>query len=1090
MLSRSINQRSTISWYLVGLFLITLKCPNANAYPLKIGLLMVANRSDLETSMGYATSAGAVSIALDRIKQERLLEGAEYSFAIEFDQCDESLAAGLSAKMFVEDKVDVIIGPVCSVSAIVAGILGKYNNIPVISWAATFAELKDPIRFSTSARTVGSTEDIGRALAELMNFFGWKEFAMIYTDDSSRRKCYFLQQGLDTVLRRAIYTIVVSYIVEISGAPTQAAINDFLDTAATKARIIINCFDRDEDTRLFMIAARQKGMVNDEYVYLIPDVSGEGMTPIWIDKSAQDDELNTYAQSAFQNVFVVDFEQIDSKDVDVFKQDVVKRIKDAPFYCTTACNKTGEDYGSAYSPNLHDAVYLYALALNKTLSVNPNAKRNGTLIISNISMKFNGKSGTVTIDETGSRLPVVSISSLDETGNVAVYAKFYANETIQLMYTEDKLWAPRGGKRPLSRPTCGFTGDSCPKSFLDLYFPFVIAGCVIGALILIFAGTGVGYSFRARTQAIKLQNQLWQINFSSLVKPTEKSIHSQGSFFSNSSSLGIVHVGSPPKNVDFYFLYSQPVAATKHDVRCHFNEKTDYSEFRNMREINHDNVNRFIGLCVDGPKYMSIWKLCQRGSLRDVIVRGTLNMDWFFKYSLIKDIAAGLEFMHSTFLHFHGNLTSRTCLIDDRWQIKLSDFGLKTIRSSESKSAEKLLWTAPEHLRDDDKLGSPQGDIYGFAIVCSEIVTRQRPYHFNINVESAQEIIYHVKKGESQPFRPIFHLPEGSDVNPAMIHLIKDCWDEEPDGRPNIRAVRTLLKGMMKGRNSNLMDHVMNMMERYAGTLEQEVDERTKELLEEKKKSDVLLYRMLPRQVADKLKAGQSLEPESFDNVTIFFSDVVSFTNLASRCTPLEVVNLLNELYTNFDGIIDSFDVYKVETIGDGYLCVSGLPHRNGNMHAREIADMSLAFMRSLRTFRVPHLPSEKINLRIGIHTGPCVAGVVGMSMPRYCLFGDTVNTASRMESHGKPGHIHITAETKEYLTKIIGGYETASRGEVIIKGKGVLETFWLVGLKSKDSEVSTQAISTTPLAEMDTKYRKSAKKDKKLPNIPTPDLI
>uniref|UniRef100_A0A914VMU6 Guanylate cyclase n=1 Tax=Plectus sambesii TaxID=2011161 RepID=A0A914VMU6_9BILA len=465
-------------------------------------------------------------------------------------------------------------------------------------------------------------------------------------------------------------------------------------------------------------------------------------------------------------------------------------------------------------------------------------------------------------------------------------------------------------------------------------------------------------------------------------------------------------------------------------------------------------------------------------------------MDWFFKYSIIKDIAAGLEFMHSTFLHFHGNLTSRTCLIDDRWQIKLSDFGLKTIRASESKSAEKLLWTAPEHLRDDDKLGSPQGDIYSFAIVCSEIVTRQRPYHFTNNVESAQEIIYHVKKGESQPFRPIFHLPEGSDVNPAMIHLIKDCWDEEPDGRPNIRGVRTLLKGMMKGRNSNLMDHVMNMMERYAGTLEQEVDERTKELLEEKKKSDVLLYRMLPRQVADKLKAGQSLEPESFDNVTIFFSDVVSFTNLASRCTPLEVVNLLNELYTNFDGIIDSFDVYKVETIGDGYLCVSGLPHRNGNMHAREIADMSLAFMRSLRTFRVPHLPSEKINLRIGIHTGPCVAGVVGMSMPRYCLFGDTVNTASRMESHGKPGHIHITAETKEYLTKIIGGYETASRGEVIIKGKGVLETFWLVGLKSKDSEVSTQAISTTPLAEMDTKYRKSAKKDKKLPNIPTPDLI
>lgn len=108
------------------------------------------------------------------------------------------------------------------------------------------------------------------------------------------------------------------------------------------------------------------------------------------------------------------------------------------------------------------------------------------------------------------------------------------------------------------------------------------------------------------------------------------------------------------------------------------------------------------------------------------------------------------------------------------------------------------------------------------------------------------------------------------------------------------------------------MDHVFNMLEQYASNLEQEVEERTGELMAEKKKSDILLYRMLPKAVADKLKLGQSVEPEAYEQVTVFFSDVVSFTTLASRCTPLQVVNLLNDLYTMFDTIIEEHGVYKV----------------------------------------------------------------------------------------------------------------------------------------------------------------------------------
>lgn len=139
---------------------------------------------------------------------------------------------------------------------------------------------------------------------------------------------------------------------------------------------------------------------------------------------------------------------------------------------------------------------------------------------------------------------------------------------------------------------------------------------------------------------------------------------------------------------------------------------------------------------------------------------------------------------------------------------------------------------------------------------------------------------------------------------------------------------------------------------------------------------------ILFRQVADKLKLGQTVEPESFDSVSVMFMDVVKFTQLAARCTPFQVVNLLNELYTNFDNIIDQHNVYKVcttvlntgivqvESIGDGYLCVSGLPIRNGSNHIKEIVNMCLVIREYVRNYKISHLPREKVQLRFGINSG------------------------------------------------------------------------------------------------------------------------
>ncbi|MED6246152.1 Heat-stable enterotoxin receptor, partial [Ataeniobius toweri] len=208
--------------------------------------------------------------------------------------------------------------------------------------------------------------------------------------------------------------------------------------------------------------------------------------------------------------------------------------------------------------------------------------------------------------------------------------------------------------------------------------------------------------------------------------------------------------------------------------------------------------------------------------------------------------------------------------------------------------------------------------------------------------------------------------------------------------------------------------------------------------------------------VVRSLKETGRVEPELFEEVTIYFSDIVGFTTLCHYSTPMEVVDMLNEIYKNFDSILDHHDVYKVETIGDAYMVASGLPKRNGNRHAVDIAHMALDILSFLGTFKLQHLPGIPLWIRIGMHSGPCAAGVVGNKMPRYCLFGDTVNTASRMESTGLPLRIHVSQPTIKILQRTDCKFEFEKRGETYLKGKGKEMTYWLTGVTGRKYNLPT----------------------------------
>ena len=219
----------------------------------------------------------------------------------------------------------------------------------------------------------------------------------------------------------------------------------------------------------------------------------------------------------------------------------------------------------------------------------------------------------------------------------------------------------------------------------------------------------------------------------------------------------------------------------------------------------------------------------------------------------------------------------------------------------------------------------------------------------------------------------------------------------------------------------------------------------------EQKKSERLLLNVLPPEIAERLKSVQSktkvhlqtsgtIVADSFDEVTVLFADIVDFTEYAASISASELVNVLNEIFSEFDYFVEQYDLEKIKTIGDSYMVVGGLPLPT-NDHAEAIAEMALQMQESIKKFKRDD--GSQFSLRIGIHTGQAIAGVIGTKKFIYDLWGDTVNVASRMESQGVAGCIHVTEATYQLLKD---KYQFNSQREIDIKGKGRMVTYLLTG--------------------------------------------
>jgi class 3 adenylate cyclase len=214
-----------------------------------------------------------------------------------------------------------------------------------------------------------------------------------------------------------------------------------------------------------------------------------------------------------------------------------------------------------------------------------------------------------------------------------------------------------------------------------------------------------------------------------------------------------------------------------------------------------------------------------------------------------------------------------------------------------------------------------------------------------------------------------------------------------------------------------------------------------KELVEiEKEKSERLLLNILPGTIAGRLKAGEKTIANGHPIVSVMFADLCGFTALSRKTTPENLVRMLNEIFTAFDNIVESHRVEKIKTIGDCYMMVGGLPNHRDD-HAHVVADAAIEMVEALKTINEKN--GTELAMRIGIHSGPVVAGVIGKIKFTYDLWGDTVNVASRMESSGMPGRIHLSEQTRATLDS---HFILEERGMVECKGLGQVKTFFLNG--------------------------------------------
>ncbi|CAD5234238.1 unnamed protein product [Bursaphelenchus xylophilus] len=1038
--------------------------------------------------------------------KERNILPPEINFQVfTMESCNRYSGVENAAYLHYLRNASIYFGPGCNNEMLVIGRLVSRWNVPIIAHLSGDDALSDRSVFDTlGSVALTSATEMARATLTYLKLYGWKQVGLVKASINFDRLSL---HSLKNLLKDHGIEINIEIDLDPFMTPDEIIATGKLKQLRNKARVIIVEMGMDLHTsRSFMVAAHRSGMKSPEYVYVIPWLAHLHDHYPWEASNVDKNEVRT----AFEDAIVITAHGYDKKFVEEFEVRFSKVTGIISSYYATLSYAALYDalflYGlairDAYDETQNASIYMNGAYVWRKMCGRQFIGSTGQVLMNNKAVRVPSyatyfvKNGTVRI--------VVEL-----TARLSDKAKCQASESDCSEHVAHEVmphyWSSYDGAMPADMPKCGFDGSLC-----DYTIVFVICGFLGFLAIAIPLGYFIYKKEKERLlydmtwripreQVRLLEGNAGGRSESSIGKSTLGS-SAGGSIGSRINSRLSAKQAIANGVRCAYKRYQQ--------TRNISFPKNDLSRLKELKLIENDNLNKFYGMCFNQQnEVIVLWILCQRGSLEDVLFNEELKISRNFQISFAKDVVKGLHFLHQSVVKYHGMLCLQNCLVDSNWTVKLTNFvteevigdklrhnelklmvmkvkkpkkkggkdktngkdkekesdsGSSSEEDTESKAlhqkamSKKYIQQAPEIIREiiTTKFippGSQAADMYSLGMVMYQILFKLEPFHERNQGPSKIMEMIAMANDDDRIIRPTFpnqqNLPSEETYNLQLLSAIEACWLEIPEMRPNIKRMKTMVNSNLKSTASGtLVDQMMKMMEDYTTNLEQLVKDRTAMLEDAQQQADRLLKNMLPPSIAEDLKVGKPVIPQLYQNATVLFSDIRGFTRISSTSTPLQIVTFLNDMFSGFDAIIAKHDAYKVETIGDAYMIVSGVPKENGNAHVMHISEIALKMRTFVSNFKLAHKPDELMMVRIGFHSGPAAAGVVGLAAPRYCLFGDTVNMASRMESTGLANKIQISEASYNLIRCFYQYFIVNERGKVEIKGKGECTTYFLEG--------------------------------------------
>ncbi|GIX69723.1 hypothetical protein CDAR_478032 [Caerostris darwini] len=781
---------------------------------------------------------GAIPLAADMVNADPTLLPDHNLKFIAYDSGEPNTAVTIKKMtQMKEEGVVAFIGP--DHSCVSEALVAAAWNMPMITYKCSDSKVSEKSIFPTFARTLPPSSKVSKSLISLLKHFEWNQLVLLVSDNPSEKQ---IAEALIHLAQKHDISILETFYLP----------GDYLTKDNTTLKeIVLQTYKR---TRVYVLIADAYALVDfirfmqaqglldsGEYVVIALEKE-ETYNP---DKEYQ--FIRREFEAAwlvadpvpFRSVLLVCPGAPIHPDYSLFQDLVLIYSESQPF--NIPFHPVIKVEVPIYAGLVYDAVMIYASALTQALADNV-SEFNGSAVFQYIkSRPYESILGfSVMIDDQGDAegnytvMGLVEVDDALHSQKMRPVARFNyqgSNGLPSLRLERPINWI--SGSPPRSEPPCGFTGEKCDTKPEWRMISIYVVCCAVSLV-------GGMFIFRHYRYEQKLACLLWKIEMKDLI--LLRSDH-DGPFQKFRNNL--YELDNSKMECDVPSLMDDPGIDLSRSLR---------KEMIQIREMRHENINPFIGACVDAPNICILTLFSTRGSLQDVLKNSDLHLDTMFIASLVADLIKGMIYIHDSEIISHGNLKSSNCIVDNRWMLKITDFGLHEFRANQDLPpeiqdirAKSIIWRAPELLKtlNPPSRGTQKGDVYSFGVILFEILGRKGPWG------SPEPSLKYIEDRVSNPQHyggELYRPPSRSLDCPDYIkQCMEECWQENPDDRPDFKFIKVKLRPLHMGLNANIFDNMMSIMEKYAYNLESVVKERTNQLLEEKKKTENLLLRMLPK---------------------------------------------------------------------------------------------------------------------------------------------------------------------------------------------------------------------------------------------------